>query len=242
MLAAAIDFGLMLGWALLMAALQPVVALLGVPIRFGPFGYNLFSLLLIVLPVTIAFTVLEAGRYEATPGKLKVGLRVRTDPLEDRVTWARSLARNLLKLGLPWSLGQSAALALLSDPTLDAILGAILASVVPLAYLVSLFVGDGRTIYDWLTGTQVITVAAGRRFAEPAPEPEEPQAEPETPAPRHQVIVSGSSTESEMQADTTLEPPAHAGSPSRLEPDDHAVADDPPVDPHEGWGRRVQSS
>jgi uncharacterized RDD family membrane protein YckC len=233
MLAALIDIGLMLGWALLMGVGQALAAMLGLPIRFGPFGYNLFSLALVVLPVTIAFTVLEAGRYEATPGKLKLGLRVRSDPWGDRLTWPRSLARNLLKLGLPWTLAQSAALALVSDPALDAIAGAAFAAIVPLAYLVSLFMGDGRTIYDWITGTQVITTAAGRRFAAPAPEPDlEPASEPDLePAPEPDLESAPASNQQSVGI---------GHDEVNAVPD--VRADDSPTETGLGVGRRVQSS
>jgi uncharacterized RDD family membrane protein YckC len=169
-LAALIDIGWMLAWAAFVALMLWAVALAGVAIRLGPFGYNLFSMLLVVLPVTLALTLLEAGRYEATPGKHLVGLRVRRDPSGERVGWGRSLVRNLLKLGLPWALGQFAILAVVTSPAPDAALGALIALVVPAVFLASLFLDGGHTIYDWLTGTTVITVAAGRRFADPGPE------------------------------------------------------------------------
>lgn len=44
-------------------------------------------------------------------------------------------------------------------------LGALLGVAVPVAYLVSLLRGDGRTIYDHLAQTMVISTAPGRRFA-----------------------------------------------------------------------------
>jgi len=162
-----IDVGWMLAWAAVVTLVLGAVALAGVPIRLGPFGYNLFSMLLVVLPVTVALTLLEAGRYEATPGKHLVGLRVRRDPSGERVGWGRSLVRNLLKLGLPWALGQFAVLAVITSPAPDAALGALIALVVPAVYVASLFLDGGHTVYDWLTGTTVITVAAGRRFADP---------------------------------------------------------------------------
>jgi hypothetical protein len=83
-----------------------------------------------------------------------------------RIGHLRSLARNLLKLGLPWTLAHLAVLALVTVPAPDAAAGALIAIVVPASYLVSLFVGSGRTPYDWLTGTVVIATAAGRRVAE----------------------------------------------------------------------------
>jgi uncharacterized RDD family membrane protein YckC len=44
--------------------------------------------------------------------------------------------------------------------------GALLSVAVPVAYLLSLVRGDGRTIYDHLAGTMVISTEAGRRFAD----------------------------------------------------------------------------
>jgi len=108
---------------------------------------------------------MECGRYEATPGKLKFGLRVRRDPTGERITWARSLLRNLLKLGVPWTLGHLAAIALANGGGIDAQIGAIASMAVPIAYVVTLFVGDRRTIYDRLAGTMVISTEPGRRFA-----------------------------------------------------------------------------
>lgn len=165
----------MVVWGAVVLVVVAVVASLGVGPRFGPFGYHAIILLLVVLPVTIAFTAWEAGRYEATPGKLRVGLRVRTDPGGERLSWPRSILRNVLKFGLPWALAQSAVLALFTVPAPDAAVGVMFAVGVPLAYVASLFIGGDHTIYDWLLGTTVISVTSGRRFA--ADEPAEPEPE-----------------------------------------------------------------
>lgn len=162
----------MLGWAVLVAAVGVPLYLAGVTGRLGPFGLNLLGLALVILPVTIGLTLLESGRYEATPGKLKLGLRVRRDPNGERISWGRSLLRNLLKLGLPWTLGHLAAISLATGGGWDAQVGAVLSLAVPAAYLVSLFAGDGRTIYDHLAGTMVISTRPGRRFAAPEDAPE----------------------------------------------------------------------
>ncbi len=200
-LAALFDIALMLGWAAFVGLVLVVVGLAGIQVRIGPFGYNLFSMLLVVLPVTIALTAWEAGRYEATPGKLRVGLLVRTDPSGDRVGWIRSLVRNLLKLGLPWVLAQFAVLAVVTSPGAEAALGVLIAVAVPATYMVSLFLGRGHTLYDWLTSTMVISTAPGRRFAAPSdPDPQEPPSDPEVPdagqrnaAPEHEWHDEGQS-------------------------------------------------
>ena len=165
MLAGLIDLGLALAWALVVAVVGVPLYLTGRTAAVGPLALNLMGLALVVLPVTVALTLLECGRYEATPGKLKFGLRVRVDPTGARLSWQRSLLRNLLKLGVPWSLGHLAAIALAAGGGIDAQIGAILSMAVPIAYLITLFTGDGRTVYDRLAGTMVITTEPGRRFA-----------------------------------------------------------------------------
>ena len=165
LLAGLIDLGMALAWALLVAAVGVPLYLAGQTSALGPLALNLVGLALVVLPVTVALTVMECGRYEATPGKLKFGLRVRRDPMGERISWQRSLLRNLLKLGVPWSLGHLAAIALAAGGGIDAQIGAVLSMAVPVAYVVSLFLGDGRTIYDRLAGTMVISTQPGRRFA-----------------------------------------------------------------------------
>lgn len=174
LLAGLIDVSLMAAWSVFAGGLVWLASAVGVPPGLGLLGYNLLGLMLVVLPVTLALTALEAGVYEATPGKLRVGLRVRVAATGARIGHPRSLARNLLKLGLPWTLAHLAVLALVTVPTPDAAAGALIAVVVPASYLVSLFIGSGRTPYDWLTGTTVIATAPGRRVAAPAAdEPEE---------------------------------------------------------------------
>jgi uncharacterized RDD family membrane protein YckC len=165
LLAGLIDLGLVLGWVLLVAAVGVPLYLTGQTRGLGPLALNLVGLALVVLPATAALTAMECGRYEATPGKLKLGLRVRVDPTGERIGWQRSLLRNLLKLGVPWSLGHLAAIAVASGGGLDAQIGAFVSLAVPVAYVVSLFTGGGRTVYDRLAGTMVISTQPGRRFA-----------------------------------------------------------------------------
>jgi uncharacterized RDD family membrane protein YckC len=166
LLAGLIDFGLMLVWALVVGAVALVVMQSAPPGSVGLLGLNLIGIAAVVLPATVGLTVLEAGRYEATPGKLKYGLRVRRDPTGQRISWGRSFLRNLLKLGLPWTLVHLALVSAAVTGGPAAWIGAVLSIAVPVAYVVSLLTGDGRTIYDHLAGTMVISTEPGRRFAE----------------------------------------------------------------------------
>ncbi|MCA0306351.1 MAG: RDD family protein [Actinobacteria bacterium] len=165
LLAGLIDLGLMLAWALVVGAAVLGLAAGGALRGVGPLGLNLAGIALVVLPSTLGLTLLEGGRYEATPGKLAHNLRVRRDPTGERLGWGRSFLRNLLKLGLPWTLVHLAVVTALAGGGVAAWLGALLGVAVPVAYVVSLLRGDGRTIYDHLAQTMVISTAPGRRFA-----------------------------------------------------------------------------
>jgi uncharacterized RDD family membrane protein YckC len=165
LLAGLIDLGLMLGWAVLVAVIALALFSGGGLRGIGPLGLNLVGIAVVVLPSTIGLTLLEAGRYEATPGKLRFGLRVRRDPSGARLGWGRSFLRNLLKLGLPWLLLHLAVITATVSGGTAAWFGALLCVAVPAAYIVSLVRGDGRTIYDHLAGTMVISTEPGRRFA-----------------------------------------------------------------------------
>lgn len=165
LLAGLIDLGLMLAWALLVAGIAAGLAAGGSLAGIGPLGLNLAGIVAVVLPATIGLTLLEGGRYEATPGKLRFGLRVRRDPTGERLSWGRSLLRNLLKLGLPWTLLHLAVMSAWVGGGPSAWVGALVSVAVPAAYVVSLVRGDGRTIYDHVAGTMVISTEPGRRFA-----------------------------------------------------------------------------
>jgi hypothetical protein len=73
----------------------------------------------------------------------------------------RALLRNILKIGLPWTIGHAAVVAIVLGSGDSAAAGPVwvltaVAYVLPLAYVISLFIGDGRTPYDRVAGTRVI--------------------------------------------------------------------------------------
>ena len=78
-----------------------------------------------------------------------------------RITLRRALLRNALKVALPWELGHTVAFTL---ATSNGIVPAWIIPVtaltyaLPIVYIVTLFVGDGRTLYDRITGTVVALV------------------------------------------------------------------------------------
>lgn len=154
-----IDCACVLGWA-------GVTAIVGVPLYLaglirptGTVALNVVGALVVVLPVVIAAAVFESRRGAATPGKRALRLRVSTS--RGRPSFSQALLRNGLKIGLPWLLGHAAVFALISSgstgaaPSAAADLALVLAYVLPIAYVICLFVGRGLTPYDRVAGTQV---------------------------------------------------------------------------------------
>ena len=128
-------------------------------VRLPALGWNAVSLVVLILPVTVWLTTWEARGRGATPGKRLLGIRVRTLRGDD-LRWRRALARNALKITLPWELGHTAAF-LLADPQTGKGMSAIgMASAVgacalAAGYVATLFIGSGRTPYDRVTATRV---------------------------------------------------------------------------------------
>jgi uncharacterized RDD family membrane protein YckC len=102
-----------LDWLVISAyagALVPLgVFLLDRGFRLPPAGWNALAFGLLVLPTTVWLAAWERGVRGATPGKRLLGLR--TAGFDGRrLGGRRALARNALKVALPWELGHTAAL------------------------------------------------------------------------------------------------------------------------------------
>jgi uncharacterized RDD family membrane protein YckC len=124
----------------------------------NPISGQLVGFLLVTLPVTLYFALLESSSWQATWGKRKLGLRlIRTDGA--RLSFARALGRTLLKF-VPWELAHTCVWQLQFQPEGSS----------PLIYaglgLVWLLVGANiasllrsrthQTLYDRLASTYVI--------------------------------------------------------------------------------------
>lgn len=163
--AAAMDLGIGLGWSLLVFGAASGMVGLGWLPTHGSLVVGMILLAVMVFPVTATLATLEAGRYEATWGKLRFGLRVRTVKGE-RLGWGRAFLRNLLKLGLPWILGQLSLLSALHADATQATPGLAVSLILWLLFGWGALRGDGRTPYDHLLDTEVIPTVSGRRFAD----------------------------------------------------------------------------
>jgi uncharacterized RDD family membrane protein YckC len=155
-----IDWAAILGWAAVTAAVGVPLLLTGVLSRVSPVALNLVSLLVLVLPVVAVLAVLEAGGRQGTFGKRALGLRVRDHTSGAGIGLPRAVLRNALKIGLPWTLGHVAVIAIVATSRLAEAPGWLwplvaAAYVLPAVFVVSLFVGSRRTPYDRASGTEV---------------------------------------------------------------------------------------
>lgn len=151
---------------LLPLALIPLGLLLNrAGVDFGQAGWNLVGFLLLIVPVTLWLAWSEATPRGATPGKRWQKLRVVDARTREPVSISRALLRNTLKVALPWELGHTVAFGFATTfaaggsgviaPWLTVVTIACYALMI--IYVVSLFIASGRTPYDWLSGTAVIS-------------------------------------------------------------------------------------
>ena len=156
-----IDWLCILGWVAVTAAVGVPLYLAGVIAPSGLLLLNVIGAVVIVVPVVIAASLLESSRRAATPGKRALHLRVGSHGV--RPSLPRALARNALKLGVPWLIGHAAAFAISTQsasgsgvaPATWVLTG--FAYVLPIAYVVSLFLPSGRTPYDRAVHAEVTT-------------------------------------------------------------------------------------
>lgn len=168
-LAGLIDAAIVLGWIVVVLGAASLFAIRGPGLRTAALSlwWHGAVSLAIVLPVSLAAAVFEAGRRHATPGKRACRLIVGGESRHALPTPGRVIVRNLLKYALSLVLIQTAALAVTgsagaAEPSVWALVA--LAAGVPVGFVVGLFLGDGATLYDVVSGTRVAE-ASGRRVA-----------------------------------------------------------------------------
>lgn len=160
----AVDWLCIITWAAVIGAAVGLLRLAGIEWDLPALGGNIVSALALVLPVAVVFAVLESGPRQATPGKRLRKLRVVDAGSGDRIPLGRALVRNLLKIAVPWLIGHAAVYELVaSGPSGDVLLPTIVltiaAYVLPIVYVVALFVGARRPLYDRVAGTSVVAIA-----------------------------------------------------------------------------------
>jgi uncharacterized RDD family membrane protein YckC len=119
---------------------------------------QIISFMLVTLPVTLYFVLLESSPRQATWGKRKMGLRV-VDRDGSRLSFAHALGRTVLKF-IPWELSHTLIWQVRfaqpeGEPLISA--GFVLVWLLVGANLLSLWLTKKhQTLYDWFTGTYVI--------------------------------------------------------------------------------------
>ncbi|MFF1877023.1 RDD family protein [Leifsonia sp. NPDC058230] len=160
LLAWLVDWACILGWAAVTAAVGVPLYLSGATRGIDALTVNLVSAVVLVVPVTLALAWLESSRRQASVGKRLRRLLVTDARSGSRIPFGRALLRNALKLALPWSIGHAAVIEIVGvDPAAQVPAGVwvltAVAYLLPIWYIVSLFVGSGRTPYDRLARTRV---------------------------------------------------------------------------------------
>jgi hypothetical protein len=155
------DWFFILAWLAIAAAVGVSLYFSGAIRPVGPLASNLVAALVTVVPATVLLSFLESSPREASIGKRTRHLRVVVAVTGSRVSFRRSILRNTLKIGVPWTIGHAAVFSIVqasgSGPVPVSVwLLTVVAYVLPIMYVASLFVGQGRTPYDLIAGTVVI--------------------------------------------------------------------------------------
>jgi uncharacterized RDD family membrane protein YckC len=159
-----LDYVLIAAYLVLVTAVS--LSLRASPVREGfnsamsqPVTAELLGFLLLTLPVVLYFALCEASRQRATFGKRALRLAVvRSDG--SRLSRGRALLREAVRF-LPWELSHALLwrVALVHDRGPIAFwvaAGFVVVYVLVILYLVTLFIGSHRTIYDRLADSIVI--------------------------------------------------------------------------------------
>lgn len=154
-----IDWCCILVWVAATAAVGVPLFLAGVIATTSVVVLNIVGATVVIVPVVVAAAWCESRPSGATPGKRATGLLVRWGSI--RVPYRLALLRNVLKLGVPWLIGHAAVFAIVSSSNASNEVPAGvwvptgLAYLIPIVWIVSLFVRDRRTPYDRICGTTV---------------------------------------------------------------------------------------
>ncbi len=161
LLAWLVDWMIILGWAAIVAAVGIPLYLTGLTGAMSALWLNLVATVVLVLPVTIALARLESSPRQGTFGKRARRLRVVSARDGTRMSFSQAIARNALKIALPWTIGHIAVYGIVASSETGAVSISVwvltaIAYVLPVTYVVSLFIGTGRTPYDRLCGSVVV--------------------------------------------------------------------------------------
>jgi uncharacterized RDD family membrane protein YckC len=136
------------------------------PVRAGfnsamsqPVEAELLGFFLLTLPVILYFAVCETSHWRATVGKRALRLAV-VDDKGARLTMRRAVLREAVRF-LPWELSHALLWRIALSPDRGSVsilvtVGFVLVYALVGLYLLTLFIGSHRTVYDRLAGSLVI--------------------------------------------------------------------------------------
>lgn len=162
LLAWIIDWLFVLVWVAVVAAVGVPLYQMGYIRTLPTVWLNVIATVILVIPVTVMLALLESRVKAASFGKRATRLVVVDAGTSERMSFGQAIARNSAKIALPWTIGHAAVYAIAASngtgavPNSTWILTAI-AYILPISYVVSLFLGSGRTPYDRLCGTAVVS-------------------------------------------------------------------------------------
>ena len=164
MLAWVVDWLCILVWVAIIAAIGIPLYLAGITGGLTVVAQNIIAALVLVVPVTLMLAWLESSARKASIGKRVRHLLVVNSRTGQRVSFRRALARNTMKIAVPWTIGHAAVYGIVVSSAAGSItpavwIATVLAYALPLAYVASLFFGTGRTPYDRISGTTVTRAA-----------------------------------------------------------------------------------
>ena len=156
-----VDWLLVLVWVAITAAVGVPLFLSGFTGGLSVLALNIIATFVVVVPVTVGMAVLESSAREASIGKRARRLIVVTVNTPHRISRTRALVRNVLKIALPWTIGHAAVFEIVATSTTGFVpvttwIVAAFAYILPIVYVVSLFIGSGWTPYDRVSGTAVV--------------------------------------------------------------------------------------
>jgi uncharacterized RDD family membrane protein YckC len=161
LLAWGVDWLCIVVWVGITAAVGIPLYRAGVTTGLSLVTLNVIATLILVVPVTLGLAGLESGGRRASLGKRMRGLRVVHAGTGARVSFWRALARNAMKVAVPWTIGHAAVFGIVASGGDSAVpvtvwLVTAIAYLLPIGYVVTLFIGSGRTPYDRIAGTAVV--------------------------------------------------------------------------------------
>jgi hypothetical protein len=161
LLAWIVDWFGVTAWVAIVAAVGVPLYLMGITGTMPALWLNLVATVTLVLPVTVVLAALESSAKEGSFGKRARRLNVVSARTGSRMSFRQAIGRNALKIALPWTIGHAAVYGIVGSSGADVLpvsiwLLAAIAYVLPIVYVVSLFIGTGRTPYDRLCGSVVV--------------------------------------------------------------------------------------